>query len=258
MFGQITMQIWGYYIIAAICIILGYGHLKKYIWIKKISLTLLYVWFIVGIPILPILLFILVTNKDPSLLLIIVSVIFCLFSYTLIPVLLIKLYKSKSVEMVLSKNGNIFSFIDKYPIPLLILLLLYLFYIYAFHVLLLFRGIFPCFGQWIINFKGTALYSLSILYFIAVIIGTVNKKLWSWWASLLYFSIYTVSLLITLLVSDFADIVTVLNLPARELQALINIPLNGLHLALFFGLPILLTLGIIVSSRKFFSVSEQT
>ena len=90
MFGSITMQILGYYIIALICIPLGYGHLKKHIWVQKISLTLLWTWFIVGIPILPILFFIIVTSKEPSLLFIILSAILSLLSYTLIPALLIK------------------------------------------------------------------------------------------------------------------------------------------------------------------------
>lgn len=98
------MQIWANYIIALICIPLGYGHLKKYSWIQKISLALLRVWFIVGIPILPILFFIIVTNKEPSLLFIILSAICCLLSYTLIPVLLIKFYKSKTVEMTLNSR----------------------------------------------------------------------------------------------------------------------------------------------------------
>ena len=90
MFGNITMQIWGYYIIALICIPLGYGHLKKQIWIQKITLAFLWVWFIVGISILPIIFFIFVTSKKPSLLFIILCTILCLLSYTLIPAILIK------------------------------------------------------------------------------------------------------------------------------------------------------------------------
>ena len=252
MFGNITMQVWGYYIIAFICIPLGYGHLKKYFWIKKFSLTLLYVWFVVGIPILPIILFIIVTNYEPSLLIIISSAIFCLFSYTLIPFILIKFYKSKSVEMALNKNGNKNNFVDKYPISLLMMIILYIFYIYAFHVLLLFKGIFPFWGQWIIGLKGTILISLSILFLTALIIGTFNKKLWSWWASFLYFIFFIASSILTLLSSDFSEIVTLLEFPSTETKALINIPLKGFHLSVIFVIPIIITLGIIIFSRKYF------
>lgn len=253
-FGNITMQIWGYYIIALICIPLGYGHLKKHIWVQKISLTLLYVWFIVGIPILPIILFIIVTNKEPSLLLIILSAILCLLSYTLIPAILIKFYKSKSVEMILNKSSNKYSLIDNYPMSLLMMLILYIFYIYAFHVLLLFKGIFPFFGLWITDFIGIILISISILFLVALIIGTFNKKLWSWWASFFYFALLMASSIITLLLSDFSEIVTLLNFPLTESKALINIPLKGYHLSVIFGIPIIITLGVIIFSRKYFIV----
>ena len=258
MFGNITMQIWGYYIIALICIPLGYGHLKKNIWIQKISLTLLYVWVIVGIPILPIIFFIIVTSKEPSLVFIVLSAIFCLLSYTLIPALLIKFYKSKSVEMTLKKNEKKYNFIDKYPISLIMTLILYVFYIYAFHVLLLFQGIFPFFGQWLTDFKGIIFTSLSILFFIVLIIGTLNRKLWSWWISFCYFCFFISSSIITLLLSDFSEIVTLLNFPPTETKALINIPLKGFHLSVIFGIPLIITLGVIIFSRKYFIVFKES
>lgn len=254
MFGNITMQIWGYYIIALICIPLGYGHLKKYIWIQKISLTFLYVWFVVGIPILLLIFFIIATNKEPSLLSIILSAILCLLSYTLIPALLIKFYKSKSVEMTLNINEKKYNFIEKYPISLIIMLILYAFYIYTFHVFLLFKGIFPFFGQWLTDFKGIILISLSILFFIVLIIGTLNRKLWSWWASFFYFTLLVASSIMTLLLSDFSKIVTLLNFPPTETKALINIPLKGFHLSVIFGIPIIITLVVIIFSRKHFIV----
>ena len=252
MFGNITMQILAYYIIALICIPLGYGHLKKHIWVQKISLALLWVWFIVGIPILPILFFIIVTTKEPSLLFIIFSAILCLLSYTLIPALLIKFYNSKSVETSLNINEKKKNFISNYPIPLLIINILYVFYIYVFHVLLFFRGIFPFFGHWFTDLTGFIFISISILFFVVLIIGTLNRKLWSWWASFFYFCFFVTSSLVTLLVSDFSEIVTLLNFPAIETKMLINVPLNGFHLTVIFGIPLVLTLGVIIFSKKYF------
>lgn len=258
MFGNITMQILGYYIIALICIPLGYGHLKKYIWVQKISLTLLWVWFIVGIPILPILFFIIVTSKELSLLFIILSAILCLLSYTLIPALLIKFYKSKSVEMTLNINEKKYNFIKNYPISLIMMMILYIFYIYAFHILLFFKGIFPFFGQWLTDLKGFIFISISILFFVVLIIGTLNRKLWSWWASFFYFCFFIVSSIVTLLFSNFSEIVTLLNFPATETKMLINIPLNGFHLTVIFGIPLILTLGVIIFSKKYFIVLKKS
>ena len=255
MFGNITMQIWGYYIIALICIPLGYGHLKKQIWIQKISLTLLYVWFIVGIPFIPILLFIIVTSKEPSFIIIILSAIVCLLSYTLIPALLIKFYKSKRVELALNMNEQKYIYIKKFPVQLMMMILLYLFYIFVFHVFLLFKGFFPFFGQWLIGLKGTMVISLSILFFILLIIGTINRKLWSWLASAIYFCIFVSSSIITLLLTAFSKIVTLLNFPETETKALMNIPLKGFHLSGIFGMPLILTLVVIIYSRRYFIAS---
>ena len=67
MFGNITLQVVGYYIIALIFIPLGWGHLKKYSWVSKISLAFLWSWLIVGIPLLLILSFTtIVTNSGKN------------------------------------------------------------------------------------------------------------------------------------------------------------------------------------------------
>jgi len=50
MFGNIACQIIGYYFIAALCIPLGYGHLKARRWARTLSLTLLECWLVVGAP----------------------------------------------------------------------------------------------------------------------------------------------------------------------------------------------------------------
>ena len=64
MFGNIAIQIVGYYIIAAIGITLGYGHLRFRPWARTITLTLLWDWLILGLPLTIILFLILLTAKD--------------------------------------------------------------------------------------------------------------------------------------------------------------------------------------------------
>lgn len=255
MFANITMQIWAYYIISLVCIPLGIGHLKKQVWIQNISLAFLWVWFIVGIPILTIILSIFITNKEPSFFLVAISGLIALLSYTLIPTLLIKFYNSKQVEIaLLNMNGKRNNFIKNYPVLLIMMIILYVFYIFAFHCFLLLRGIFPFGWQFVVDFKGIVLNSISILILVLIIIGTLKKKLWSWWTSFIYFTVVTASSLITLLLSDFSELVTLLKLPPTETNALINIPLKGFHLTGIFGIPIIITLGVIIFSRKHFIV----
>ena len=92
------------------------------------------------------------------------------------------------------------------------------------------------------------------MFIVVLIIGTLNRKLWSWWASFFYFALLVASTIIALLLSDFSEIVTLLNFPSTETKALINIPLKGYHLSVIFGLSIILTLGLIIYSRKNFIV----
>ena len=94
------------------------NHLKKQSWVVKISITLLWSWLIVTIPLLLILLFIIVSTKEPTFLFIILSIILFILSYTLLPALLINFYRSKSVEVTLKLNENNFNYIRKFPIPI--------------------------------------------------------------------------------------------------------------------------------------------
>ena len=67
MFGNIASQIIGYYLIAAMSIPLGYGHLKIRRWARTLSLTLLSSWLVVGAPLIVVVFFILAGSKDLSL-----------------------------------------------------------------------------------------------------------------------------------------------------------------------------------------------
>ena len=258
MFSNIVLQIIGYYLIAVVFITLGYGHFKKRLWVQKISLALLWFWLIVGLPIIPLILFVFISTKEPSVIVTILSIIFSLLLYSLIPFLLIRFYKAKNVYDLLNSKSIADSIVQKYPIPFLVLIALYLFYILIFHTLLLFRGIFPFWGKWLIELQGTIIITISILYFVALIVGTINFKLWAWWASFLYFILFTISLFSTLLASNVTHIISLLKLPSTEANALINIPLQGVHLSIILGIPLLLTLAVILYSRKYFLINRKS
>ncbi|MBN1145651.1 MAG: hypothetical protein JXA78_00235 [Anaerolineales bacterium] len=46
MFGNIACQIVGYYLIALLCIPLGYAHLRAWRWARAVSLSLIWCWLI--------------------------------------------------------------------------------------------------------------------------------------------------------------------------------------------------------------------
>ena len=66
MFGNLALQIMGYYLIAVVLVPLGYGHLRRLRWVRLFSLTLLWFWLVVGLPLAVAFLFILFSSKELS------------------------------------------------------------------------------------------------------------------------------------------------------------------------------------------------
>jgi hypothetical protein len=87
---------------------------------------------------------------------------------------------------------------------------------------------------------------------ICLLWGTLARHGWAWWGGLLFFSLATLSVLLTLGGADYAEILSVLAFPERELEFLDGIPIHSMHLAIMLGLPLLLTIGTIVRARPEF------
>ena len=98
MFGNIAGQIVGYYLIAALFIPLGYGHLKMRRWARTLSLTLLWSWLVVGAPLIVVVFFILAASKDLSLPAALMALVFLGLSYLVFPGLLIRFYQGRNVR----------------------------------------------------------------------------------------------------------------------------------------------------------------
>jgi len=64
MFAIISVQVLGYYLIALICLPLGYDHLRLQRWIRPASEMLLADWLVLGLPLTLIAFALLLTSKD--------------------------------------------------------------------------------------------------------------------------------------------------------------------------------------------------
>jgi len=255
MFGNLAMQIMGYYLIAAIFIPLGVGHLKKLRWARILALVLLWSWLIVGIPLSIIFFFVLMTAKELPILWGLIAIIFLLSSYFAIPALLIRFYRSKDVKKIFESKGSYSSWIENYPIPILVLTCLYVLYLIAFHILIFFNCIFPVFGVFLYDFTGIVLITISIMILLILLLGTLRQKVWAWLGSLIYFSLLSISTIFTFIRSKYLDILSNMKFDPTEVEALDGIPAQGWHFAVFFGMPLLLTLGLLVHSRLYFKKS---
>lgn len=252
MFGSIACQIIGYYLIAIVFIPLGYGHLKTRRWARTLSLTSLWFWLVVGVPLIPVSLFLLFSVKELSPASALIIVIFLGLSYLVFPWLLIWFYQSKDVRLTFEAKDPKSYWIEELPLPILVLCSLFLFYAIALHIPIFFKGIFPLFGVLLFDLQGILLIDISIIWLVCLIWGTLRLKIWAWWGSLLYFGLMTFSVILTLSMLSLSDILSQMNFPPTEMEALQGLPFQGFHFAVLIGIPLLFTLGLIIYSRRYF------
>lgn len=257
MFGNIASQIVGYYLMAALFIPLGYGHLKMRRWARTFSLTLLWSWLVVGAPLVVVVFFILVASKDLSLPVALIALIFLGLSYLVFPWLLIRFYQGRNVRRTFEAKNTNSCWLEELPMPILILSSLYLFYIIILHILILFNGIFPAFGVFVFGFQGILLLDLSIACLVCLIWGMLRSKLWAWWGSVIWLSLFTFSTVLTFCRYDYSAILSGLAFPPREMEFLGGIPVQGYHFSVLAGIPLFITWVIAILSKRHFRTGDQ-
>ena len=252
MFGNIAAQIIGYYLIAAVCVPLGYGHLAARRWARKLTLTLLWFWVIFGIPLIVVFLFTLFSSKDLPIIAGLVALIIAGLAYFVAPWLLMRFYRSRNVRLTFETRDSKPSWIDDLPQPVLVLGALLLFYIVVLHIPIFFSGIFPLFGLLLTGIAGFMLIDVSIFCLAGLTWGVLKLKSWAWWGSLVFLSLLTLSVIVTFSQYTLLDILARLRFPPTEVEILDGLPFHGFHLALALGVPLLITLGLLVFSKRYF------
>jgi hypothetical protein len=251
MFGNIAAQILGYYLIAALCIPLGYGHIRLRRWARTLSLTALWFWLVVGIPLSVIVLFVLVTAKELSVAWVLVAIVLAGLFYPVLPVALIWFYRSEYVRRTFEARDPSSYWIERVPLPILIVCALFLFYVAVLHVAILFGGIFPLLGGFLYGLEGILALDVAIWCLALLTWGLVRQKRWAWWGSLICVGLLTISTIWAFSASDYLDVLSQMRFAPLEVEALDGIPMRGTYLAIFFGLPLLVTMGLIVYTRRY-------
>ena len=119
---------------------------------------------------------------------------------------------------------------------------------------ILFSGIFPFFGTLLFDLEGIFLADVAIMCLVCLAWGTLRQKAWAWWGSLLCFVLLTASFVLTLAKTSLADILSGMRFPPTEMEALQGLPFHGFHFAALIGLPLLITVGVVIGSKRHFGV----
>jgi len=255
MLGNIALQVAGYYLIAAVLIPLGYGHVALRRWVRPAALALLWTWLLLGLPLLVVLFFMTVSVKAFSTAGGVVFVVLLGASYFLVPWLGIRFYQGRNVRSTLEARDPQPGALEARPVAILVICLLDLFFLIALHVPLLYRGLFPVFGTLVGDLEGTYLTAAAVLGLGLLLWGTWQQRAWAWWGSAAFYGLLAASWLVTFAQTSYAELLAWLQFAPTEMEALSGIPLQGYEIGLFVGLPMLACLAVILASRRHFGRS---
>ncbi len=249
----------GYYLIAAVCLPLAVGHIRLRRW--GLTLARLYAWFWLGAGVLLVVNSILLIpsafrlNLDRNILftrLVLIGVS-TLFVLVILPLLALWFYQSSKVRSVFVAHDPNLYWTERYPFPLLAVLLLFLISIIVLHIAMFFQAMFPMFGRILLGRQSVYILAFCNLIFIILIYGIARLKIWAWWGSLVYVSLLTVSSGMTFSRYRFYDIVQMMNLPVYELEFIDNILLiHDYRLVGLITIPLLTALVLIIYSKRYF------
>lgn len=253
MFGNIAVQVAGYYLAAAVLVPLGYGHLRLRRWARPLALALLWTWIVLGVPLLVVLFFMTVSVKDFSTVGGAVLIAVLAASYLVLPWLAIRFYQGRNVRGTFEACDPRPSALEARPLAILVICLLDLFFLVALHVPLLFRGLVPFFGALLGGLEGIYLIDAGVLVLGLLVWGTWNRRMWAWWGSVVYYAVLAAAWLVTFARVPYAELLAWLQFAPTEMEILSGIPLRGYEIGLFAGLPVLACLGVVLASRRHFA-----
>jgi hypothetical protein len=250
MFANLAAQIAGYYIIAAILIPLGYGHLRLRGWVGPLVDALTHLWVVAGLPFIVAFLFVLLSSKDLPQVVALAFVVLLAVSYPGLPWLVRRFYHGSRVRDTLARCDPRPHWLDERSAPALALAIIYAVGIVVLHLLILLHGIVPLFGTWVTGLTGITLLDLAIWVLAVLIWGTLRCDVWAWWGGLVYVATMAASSVLTLARTTWPGLLGLLELPPAEVEILDGIPLRGGHLAAMVGLPLALLLVEIIAARR--------
>jgi hypothetical protein len=252
MFGNIAAQIVGYYLIAVVCMPLGYGNIMRRRWARTLSLAVLGFWLVAGIPFIVAFMFVLMASKEVALPMVLIALIGLALSYAVVPALLVRFYRSRDVQLTFETRDPRPNWLEDVPLPVLVVCGVFGLTIAVLHVLILFNGVFPLFHTLVFELRGIELIALSILILVGLIWGLLRLRPWAWWGALVYWGYLTFSTIAALSRMTFVEILSHMKFSPLEVDILDGIPIHGAHLAVLAGIPLLVTMGLIAYSRRYF------
>lgn len=258
-FAALVLQNIGYYIIAALFLPLGIGHMKLRRWALTLTQLYLVFWLAAGVLLFINFIFLVPAlfkyERDENMLLLqILSVaMFLLVVLVFLPGLGIRFYGSDGVKSVFVEHDPNTYWTERYPFSILALLLLFIIMIIILHLAIFFQCIFPIFGQIMFGRPSMYLIAFCVVMQGILIYGTMRLEKWAWWGAVIYVVLLIISSAISFSRYNFYDIVQMMNLPAYEMGFLNKMAvIHETHITGLVVIPLAIVLGLLVYSKQYF------
>lgn len=239
LFGFIAIQIVGYYMIGAILVPLGIGHLRLRRWSSQLAQALLWCWLALGVPVLLAVLATVVSFKELSTVALGLLVVALAASYPLVPLLLRRMYRSRGVKVAFCRGRSTPpTWIDRLSVVELALTVLLLFFGVVLHFPILLNGVCPVFGRWLTGLPGIVALTAAIVMCWFCAWAVAARLRWASAGAVVLLSLLTISVVLSFSVTCYDKLLDLLSLPPAEVDMLDGIPARGPLLAAFFGLPL--------------------
>ncbi len=258
-FAALVVQNIGYYVIAALCLPLGIGHLKLRRW--ALTIARLYGWFWLGAGLLLVVNFLLLVptalrldlGREALLFRMALVGLASLIFLVLLPLLALWFYHSEKVSAAFARHDSNTYWTERYPLRILSLLLLLLIIILVLHIAIFFQGLVPLFGQVLLGRQSARVMSMCILVAGVLTYGIARRAIWAWWGALVYTALLALSSLLTFWRYSFYDLVSLMDLPATEMEFIDRMALlRDFHLVAVFVVPLLVAFGLVLCSKRYF------
>ncbi|MBN1201690.1 MAG: hypothetical protein JXJ20_07540 [Anaerolineae bacterium] len=252
-FAYIAAQTVGYYAIAAVCIPLGYAHLRLQRWAGAAMLTLLWFWMVAGLPLTAILYLMFLTSKATSVAEVVLTLPLTVVLYPVLPWLLIRFYQGHAVQQTFARSDPVPAWLERIPLRVRVVCIILMLYIVALYSLVLVNGVFPWFGVMLTGTTGILALDAATLVLAGLIWGLARQYAPAWWLALIDFGLLTLSTLITFSRYTYREMLEAMALPPHEMEWFQDIPFIDWYPAPVVIGPLLVTLACLLVIRPYFS-----
>lgn len=257
MFANLTIQTGGYYLIAAVCLPLGYGHWKLRRWARASMITLLTTWLVIGLPLSLGLVMLYINTKDVAADAWWIAVPILLLLYPIGPVLMLCFYRSRGVRLTLAASDPAESALEAVPLVVRVLCVLLAFIVLALHAVILLNGVFPLFGWLLDGAQGLLVIALLIVALGVLAWGLAGRRRWAWWSGLGVFGLLALSSTLSGARHTLGDMLLAMNLPPGEMEMFQNIPILDVYPTVLAALPWLVMLAILWMAHAHFRAGSR-